>query len=78
MGLTVQIVLDKEVAPLLQVDAAVITYEALGMVELVPGLHNGTNNAVTAACALGELLQTGHGAGNRASQLGDWRPDRRL
>lgn len=41
VGLTVQTVLDEEVASLLEVDAAVITHKALGVVELVPGLHNG-------------------------------------
>lgn len=41
MGLTVQIVLDEEVAFLLEVDAAVIAHEALRVVELVPGLHDG-------------------------------------
>ena len=41
MGLAVQIVLDEEVASLFEVDAAVIAHEALGVVELVPRLHNG-------------------------------------
>lgn len=41
VGLTVQIVLDEEVAFLLEVDTAVVAHEALGVVELVPGLHNG-------------------------------------
>lgn len=41
MGLTVQIVLDEKVAPLLEVDAAVVAHKALGVVELVPGLHDG-------------------------------------
>lgn len=41
VGLTVQIVLDEEVAFLLEVDAAVIANEALRVVELVPGLHDG-------------------------------------
>lgn len=41
MGLTVQIVLDEEVAFLLEVDTAVITHKALRVVELVPGLHDG-------------------------------------
>lgn len=41
VGLTVQTVLDKEVSPLLKVDAAVIAHEAVRMVELVSGLHNG-------------------------------------
>ena len=41
MGLTVQTVLDEEVAFLLEVGAAVIAHEALGVVELVPGLHDG-------------------------------------
>lgn len=41
VGLTVQIVLDEKVASLLEVDAAVVAHEALGVVELVPGLHDG-------------------------------------
>lgn len=41
MGLTVQIVLDEEVAFLLEVDAAVVAHKALGVVELVPSLHDG-------------------------------------
>lgn len=41
MGLTVQAVLDEEVASLLEVDAAVVAHEAVGVVELVPGLHDG-------------------------------------
>lgn len=41
MGLTVQIVLDEEVASLFEVDAAVVAHKALGVVELVPGLHDG-------------------------------------
>lgn len=41
MGLAVQIVLDKEVSPLLEVEAAVVAHEAVWMVELVPGLHDG-------------------------------------
>lgn len=41
MGLTVQTVLDEEVASLLEVDATVVTHEALRVVELVPGLHDG-------------------------------------
>ena len=41
MGLAVQTVFDKEVALLLEVDATVITHEAVGMVELVPGLYDG-------------------------------------
>lgn len=41
MCLTVQIVLDEEVASLLEVDAAVVTHETLGVVELVPGLDDG-------------------------------------
>lgn len=41
MGLAVQIVLDEEVASLLEVDAAVVTHETLGVVQLVPRLHDG-------------------------------------
>lgn len=41
MGLAVQIVLNEEVASLFEVDAAVIADKALGVVKLVPGLHNG-------------------------------------
>lgn len=41
VGLAVQVVLDEEVAPLLQVEAAVITHEALRVVQLVTGLHDG-------------------------------------
>lgn len=51
--LTVQIVLNEEVAFLLEVDAAVVADETLRVVELVPCLYDGANNAVTAACALG-------------------------
>lgn len=40
MGLAVQVVLDEEVAPLLEVDATVVAHEAFRVVELVPGLHN--------------------------------------
>lgn len=40
VGLTVKIVLNEEVAPLFQVDAAVIAHEAVGVVELVPRLHD--------------------------------------
>lgn len=58
VGLTVQIVLDKEVAPLLEVDAAVVTHEAIGMVQLVSGLDDCADNATAAACALGQLLKT--------------------
>lgn len=53
MGLTVQIVLDEEVASLLEVGAAVIAHEAFWVVKLVPGLNDGADNAITAACALG-------------------------
>lgn len=41
MGLTVQTVLNEEVASLFEVDAAVIAHKALRVVKLVPGLHNG-------------------------------------
>lgn len=41
VGLAVQTVLDKEVASLLQVDAAVVTHEAVWVVEFVPGLYDG-------------------------------------
>lgn len=41
MGLTVEIVLDKEVASLFEVDAAVVAHKAVGVVELVPRLHDG-------------------------------------
>lgn len=41
MGLAVQIVLDEEVASLLEVDAAVVAHETLGVVQLVPRLHDG-------------------------------------
>lgn len=78
VGLTVQTVLDEEVASLLEVDAAVVAHEALGVVELVPGLHDSADNAIAAACALGELLESRHGAGDGAAQFGDWRPDWRL
>lgn len=72
MGLAVEIVLDEEVTPLLEVDAAVVADEAVGMVELVPGLYDGAHNAIAAACALRQLLKTRHGAGNGTSQLWDW------
>lgn len=80
MGLAVQIVLDEEVASLLEVDAAVVAHEALGVVELVPGLYDCANNAVEAARTLGKLLQARPGArdGDGASQFGYWRPDWRL
>lgn len=42
MGLTVQVLLDEEVAPLLEVHAAVITHEALCVVQFVSGLHDGS------------------------------------
>ncbi len=41
VGLTVQIVLDEEIAFLLEVGAAVIANKAVRVVELVPGLHDG-------------------------------------
>lgn len=41
VGLTVQIVLNEEVASLLEVDPAVVTHEAVGVVKLVPGLNDG-------------------------------------
>lgn len=41
VGLAVQIVLDEEVASLLEVDAAVVAHETLGVVQLVPRLHDG-------------------------------------
>lgn len=53
VGLTIKIVLNEEVASMFEVDAAVIAHEAVGVVELVPRLHNCANNAITAACALG-------------------------
>lgn len=39
MHFTVQLFLNEEVAPLLQVEAAVITHETFWMVELVTGFH---------------------------------------
>lgn len=36
------------------------------------------HDAVTAASALGKLLETRHGAGDGAAQFWDWRPDWRL
>ena len=39
--LAVQVLLDEEVAPLLQVQATVVAHEAVGVVQLVPGLHHG-------------------------------------
>lgn len=44
---TVQVLLDEEVAPLLQVQAAVVAHEAIGVVELVSGLHYGPPAART-------------------------------
>jgi len=41
VGLAAQALLHEEVAPLLQVHAAVVAHEALGVVQLVPGLHDG-------------------------------------
>lgn len=41
VGLAVQIVLDEEVASLLEVDTAVVAHETLGVVQLVPRLHDG-------------------------------------
>ena len=41
VGLTIQVLLDEEVAPLLEVHAAVITHEALCVVQFVSGLHDG-------------------------------------
>lgn len=41
VGLAVQTVFDKEVSSLLQVDATVVTHEAVWVVEFVPGLYNG-------------------------------------
>lgn len=39
--LAVQLLLNEEIPPLLQVEATVVTHEALGVVELVPSLDNG-------------------------------------
>ena len=41
VGLAVQVLLDEEVALLLEVHAAVVAHEALGVVELVSGLDDG-------------------------------------
>lgn len=56
VGLTIQIVIDEEISSLLQVEAAVVTHEAVGVVELVSGLHDDSHNAVCAACALRKVL----------------------
>lgn len=41
MRLAVQLLLNEEIASLLQVEATVVTHEALGVVELVPSLDDG-------------------------------------
>lgn len=41
MRLAVQLLLNEEISSLLQVEATVVTHEALGVVELVPSLDDG-------------------------------------
>lgn len=77
-GLAVQALLDEEVASLLQVDVAVVTHEAVRVVQLVSGLHDRANNARAAARALREVLQTGGRTRDGVSHFGHRGPDRRL
>ena len=70
--LAVQALLDEEVAPLLQVQAAVVAHEAVGMVQLIPGLYHGAPGVQRGGRVMVMVLKGQRGVMVSQDYLDEW------